>query len=163
MENANDACALWALDMDWLIRNAERQFKYAIGHLSTEDPHLKSKEFFDLVFNRYPPFDLVYSLNPERRNERLIIQQGLFLAPANITKTFEENIAALQATDTNAGEHIQKLIIRASPKLKREILRHLFRMNVTRATLFPGLDGFAASLRNYLAFPDILKARKPFS
>jgi hypothetical protein len=43
---------------------------------------------------------------------------------------------------------------------KNEILEELYRMNISRASLFPGLDGFAESLgpriaiRGSLPYPD---------
>ena len=35
---------------------------------------------------------------------------------------------------------------------KKEILQHLHRMNMSNATLFPGLSGFSESLRTLFAF-----------
>ena len=41
-------------------------------------------------------------------------------------------------------DRVYKLLIR--PEARREILRELHRMNISYATLYPGLDGFARSL-----------------
>ncbi len=41
---------------------------------------------------------------------------------------------------------IQLLVI--WPKARLDLLRELHRMNISHATLFPGLDGFARSLSN---------------
>ena len=73
-------------------------------------------------------------------NERLTIQQGLFLCPAQVSTGFEEN---LQAMGTQ-GTKIEKLIFPAN--LREEILAELNKMNINRASLFPGIDGFAQSL-----------------
>jgi hypothetical protein len=154
VEGAQPSCVVWAIDMDWIIEKAERLFPRAdFRLLLEEDPHLKSGKFFKLVFDRRPPIALVYSLNPERLNERLIIQQGLFLAPGDISRPFEENLNTLSKADPNAKNHIWKIIIDAPVSSKRDILRHLHRMNINRASLFPGLDGFAQSLTTYLANP----------
>jgi hypothetical protein len=50
-----------------------------------------------------------------------------------------------------------KLEIRLSSRVRKTVLQQLHRINITRATLFPGLDGFAKSLANLLIFPDVLR------
>ncbi len=47
--------------------------------------------------------------------------------------------------DTNRPDHLMKVII---PRARLDtVLKELYAMNISRATLFPGLDGFAQSLR----------------
>jgi len=53
------------------------------------------------------------------------------------------------------NENVKKYIFRFSVNLKKKILFYLQRMNMNRATLFPGLEGFAGSLNSFLAFPDV--------
>jgi hypothetical protein len=83
----------------------------------------------------------VYPANPIRLNRRLTIQQGVFLAPGDVTLSFENNIKGIP----NYQEHIKKIVI--DNKCKKEVLCKLYVMNINSATLFPGLDGFARSLR----------------
>jgi hypothetical protein len=73
-------------------------------------------------------------------NERLSIQQGLFLCPAQVSVGFEENLQAMSLS----GTRIEKLAFPAS--LREDILAELNKMNINRASLFPGIDGFAQSL-----------------
>lgn len=81
VERANSQCAVWAINMDWIIKSAERLIpEVTFKILRKKDPNLKSEGFFKLVFCNQPPLTLVYSLNPERLNKRLTVQQGLFLA-----------------------------------------------------------------------------------
>jgi len=89
-----------------------------------------------------------------RLNQRLIIQQGLFLCQANLRSPFEDNIAAM-IDSTTGPERLARITIEA--KGHKEIRQRLYRMNMTRASLFPGLDGFAQSLRATLDFPVMLK------
>ena len=42
------------------------------------------------------------------------------------------------------------------PSLRKQIMQRLQRMNLNRATLFPGLDGFSQSLEMLMVFPHIL-------
>jgi len=67
---------------------------------------------------------------------------------------FEKNLA--EVLPQSHGHALRKIIIDGAARTRREILRHLHRMNVNRATLFPGLDGFAQSLCAQVAFPEII-------
>ena len=49
---------------------------------------------FEAVFSPDKPLKFVYPVNPVRLNQRLIIQQGVFLCPADVKVSFEENLAA---------------------------------------------------------------------
>jgi len=42
----------------------------------------------------------------------------------------------------------------------KECLKELYRMNLTRATLYPGLDGLAQSLENAIAMPHLFHGVK---
>jgi hypothetical protein len=163
VETAKEEFAVWALDYPWLRDQAMQVFQTEVEDLRSTDPRWKSGEFFTRVFCRTPPFDLVYSLNPERLNQRLVIQQGIFLAPANLSKSFAENFVALQKTDAKPHERLIKITFSNSVSVRKDILRSLFRMNINSATLFPGLESFAESLNSLLAMPDILKGRLPYT
>ena len=40
------------------------------------------------------PISTIYAVNPFRLNERLTIQQGIFICPGDINKSFSENLKA---------------------------------------------------------------------
>jgi hypothetical protein len=73
-------------------------------------------------------------------NERLTVQQGLFLCPSQVSAGFEENLQAMSLT----GTKIEKLDFPSN--LRESVLAELNKMNINRASLFPGIDGFAQSL-----------------
>lgn len=112
------------------------------------DTHLFRKLILD---NR---FSLVCSIQPRRDNLRMAMQQGIFLCPGNMSlHGFEANLLN-QFTGGKDPEYflpvwnppqIYKVVIPGS--LRRELLDDLKRMNIGRASLFPGLDGFAHSMR----------------
>jgi len=89
-------------------------------------------------------------------NERLTAQQGLFLCPNTplIYREFDwclkymryhaEKRAAQSSTELTRP-WVFRLDVKATAR--RELLAELQKMNINRATLFPGPDGFAASLR----------------
>lgn len=107
------------------------------------------------LWNTRKPMRLIFVVNPFRLNERLTIQQGVFLFPGDISRTLEENIAA-EEYSSESKDNLYRLKIAQCPDLHKDILRHLYRMNIDSATLFPGLDGFAGSLKTRLVFlPEI--------
>ena len=95
------------------------------------------------------PFPLVYAVNPFRLNKRLTIQHGLFLLTGDIREPFKEN---LKSSFKNKND-IHKITIECDKKERNEILRHLRNVNINNEVLFPGLDGFAKSTGEFLAYP----------
>jgi FRG domain len=156
VETATKHYAVWAIDMDWLRKKAVPMFPFGSEKYGREDPPYKSGKSFKHIFCHPTPHSFVFTLNPERLNERLIVQQGLFIAPGDISKPFEDNLEAVCKNDLKASDHIWKITISGDVNLRRDILRHLHRMNINRASLFPGLSGFAESLAAYVANPDLL-------
>ena len=96
------------------------------------------------------PKPLVYPVNPFRLNDRLAIQQGLFLFPGDISRPFEEHLSAAQY-HKKSRENLIRFAIKGDQKFRKEALLALHRMNMNRATLYPGLEGFATSLKILVA------------
>ena len=103
--------------------------------------------------------EIIFELDPFTMNPRLSGQQGLFLVSGSPCKTFEETlIDLLQEIESKIGESggrepsVFKIVI---PKgLRIPLMRHLEKMNITAASLFEGLGGFADSLREKLSIMD---------
>lgn len=115
---------------------------------------------------------LVIHVEPERLNERLSTQQGLFLLPCDITCSFADNLAAALNMPPEVFQNVEEKTISirdldeyfvASMMVNMRVLKiilpgrgitralyDLRSMNITSATLFPGLDGFARSLSFHL-------------
>lgn len=167
-KKAEGECAVWALNTKWAHDQVKKKYPHVwqlVGddnnRPTIQDPNARRWNTFRGAFTLGDPF--VITMNSYRLNERLVIQQGTFLCPGDIKRSFEENLLGLLddpgSTNEFAGR-IVKLIIKCNLKEKIDILRRLHRMNMNRATLFPGLDGFAQSLRTLLAF-DINGILKP--
>jgi len=103
--------------------------------------------------------EIILDIEPFTMNPRLAIQQGLFLISGSQCKTFEETLVdLLQEIESQIGEtggrepSVFKIII--PMHLRRPLMRHLEKMNITAASLFGGLSGFAISLREKLTAMD---------
>lgn len=79
---------------------------------------------------------------PQRMNQRLIAQSGTFVMPGVLDKSIDE-LAPRGA--------VVKFILKTD-KLRKDTMRELYNMNISNATLFPGLDGLARSLAYELEF-----------
>jgi hypothetical protein len=78
-------------------------------------------------------------------DERFTIQKGVFLYPCDASQSFEINLRAMPGW--NDPSKVLRLDIPLDER--RPALKALHSMNISRATLFPGLDGFAQSLKVY--------------
>jgi hypothetical protein len=77
---------------------------------------------------------------PYAMNQRLIAQEGTFGVPGVVDRPVEE----ILTTDHPDGTIVK--IVLHTEALRREAMYSLYNMNITNATLFPGLDGLARSL-----------------
>ncbi|MGE5218126.1 MAG: FRG domain-containing protein [Chloroflexota bacterium] len=159
IENADGAAAIWALDRTAVDAAVLRLLPSGTcKDCIDENGYIDSRQCFSEVFDRSPPTALVLPVDPFRLNERLVIQQGVFLCPGDVSRSFEENLAAaLPSPPHNA---LLQFIIGDSVDLRKKLLWQLQHMNMNSATLFPGLDGFARSLATLVAFPETIPPGK---
>lgn len=94
-----------------------------------------------VLTNKVP---MVLPVEPFRLTERLTIQQGTFICSGDVNQSLLENLGAMQSTE----ETLLKLVIPAN--VRNRALEELRLMNITRASLFPGVEGFAQSFRQLL-------------
>ncbi len=141
--------AIWAMDLGRIWERA-----YERDHLRpllAGDPNVKQKETVDAIIDARPPDPLVFRLNPWRMNRRLILQQSVFLVPGDITRSFMDNLRAMDDPE----ELVVEIPLSTERSFLQEATRELLAMNMTSATLFPGLDGFARNLKSLIPFPDL--------
>ena len=143
--------AIWCIDRTWCIEETRDRFvkkgarsegeaKYLPYLLSIDDDYFR-KWLFPGGMN------LVVPLQPRKLNERITIQQGAFLCMGNVGSSFVQNLVHGVSAD-RAYDHFIKVVF--PNRIRVEALPELRRMNITRASLFPGLDGLAQSLRTLL-------------
>jgi hypothetical protein len=100
---------------------------------------------------------LVVAGEPHRMNQRLIAQSGTFVMPGVLDKPIEELAPAAA---------VVKFVF-DTKTMRRRAMAELYLMNMSNATLFPGLDGLARSLAYELEFhwafdPVSMEKRKGF-
>ena len=141
--------SVWAVDLEKIWDRV-----YAMEHLRPllrGDPNAKRKATVDAIIDHHPPVPLVFRLNPWHMNRRLIVQQSLFLVPGDITRSFQDNLRALG----ESGDLVVEIPLASDRAFLQEATRELLAMNMTSATLFPGLDGFARNLTSLIPFPHL--------
>jgi hypothetical protein len=147
----NDRVALWALDHDWLWDVAKKELPHTLVRQIQNDPSGgKGPESIAGLFQT--PRQLVIPVNPLDLDERLAVQQGVFLTSLDLTRRLPAVIQDLGSATARAL-YVRKRTIRCSLAFLQEALSELQRMNITRLSLFPGVDGLAMSLGNLLAMP----------
>lgn len=166
VETSNINSAIWAVNINQLIEQLSKINDYNL----IEKEHTfegiieRNNHWAETVIKDRRNNDIVFIVEPFQQHERISIQQGLFLFPGNIEKPFEHNLCSvfefdfkdlstknvLNMTFSEIGKldfsviSIIKIVIPSI--LHSKALTELYKMNVTAATLFPGLDGFARSL-----------------
>ena len=147
IEAADDDAAIWAVDSLWALDESMRLLKAV--RTSESDVQQLSDRFVEgsehivrSLFFEPPLVPLACPINPFRLNERLRIQKGVFLMAGSVEVSFKKNLKAL--AQAGSRERILKIVIPRS--CFKEAFKDLHRMNISRASLFPGLDGYAQAL-----------------
>jgi hypothetical protein len=146
-------CEVWALDTK-LFQAKTVLGEYEFRCIVERGDRQRHKDGAIVDHLMESPEPLVHPVNPLRLNERLTIQQGLFLFPGDVCKRFEENLSAKKYRPKSKCS-LRRLKIVARGEQRWEILRRLYRMNMSEAVLFPGLEGFSRSLEMSLVLPNI--------
>jgi hypothetical protein len=177
--NQNEQGVVWALNF-WPINRPEpavericgqtdgfRKFSMTLLHYLKQCDFLgiraQGDKLIDLAIASHAiehPFPCVYPVNPFRLNKRLSVQQGLFLMLGDITKSFADNLRVSFGDYERTRTHLWRMKIAPKAEDRKEILGKLRDMNISNEALFPGLDGFARSVGEGLAYPRPLGDRE---
>jgi len=164
IEGAVDSpCAVWAMQSEnYTTRHTYDEIgscKIEVFYKSKIKPKLaqlpeetKRRQFALIQYLIRHPTPGVFLVNPFRMSERSSIQQAVHLMPGDMTQSFENN---LQVHDIER-DSLTQLEIAVTPDIRKEFLRNLHRMNISRASIFPGLQGFSESMKTRVALPEIL-------
>jgi hypothetical protein len=150
------AFAVWAIDQLQLEVDARSEIIERcpeLGEALIDKPgdhrnwqsFISSWEYFrKAFFQRRDRMFFVGPVEPYHSSERMTIQQGVFLCGSSLAFSFE-NLLASRLRRLDSKNYLIRFEVGSC--VRAALLAELDRMNVTAATLFPGLDGFARSLR----------------
>jgi hypothetical protein len=130
-ESSEKGCsAVWAIDLNWL---KEKEDELLQSEATSSDAEVLA----------------IVRINPARAPERMIAQQGFFLCSPHKQGIFSR-VLMYMMTQPKTPSHpvVRKLNVERSNRIT--FLKKLREMNIHRASLFPGLDGFGQSLKHEL-------------
>lgn len=139
--HAKHGISIWAMNIAYLKNRSLELLaqRYPID-AGKERNGIREDLFEQIFFNN--DLSVVFPVEPFRMNRRYSLQQSIFVSTGKGFEPFMEQLAFL-------GDDLEKALVKMvlPACLQKEVLRDLQRMNLNRASLFPDLDGYAASLR----------------
>lgn len=148
----SETATVWAVYVPWAqgaMQNClERTLRMPADKARLQT--LGDQERLVAWFRKTNPFPGILPVEPWIYDSRQAAQQSVFLCPADCRRSFVENVAAFEPMKAEPSVIRMSL----SPVMRRDGLEDLYRMNITAATLFPGLDGFGRSLRTRVFDPE---------
>jgi len=144
-DEPNEACsAVWAIDLQWLTRRARELLSSEASRPAGEDVTLGAKHINRVLRETKVP--VIIQIEPLRTSERMAAQQGVLLCKLFHQATFSQ-ILMRMIIEPDVPDYpvLRKLSIERN--LRIEFLKRLREMNIHSASLFPGIDGFARSLK----------------
>lgn len=164
VEQAHSDAAIWAVDimkLNKILSGSDAGFE------SNRAANARNLNNVADVLSQPAQTRSIIPVEPFTLNERISIQQGLFLIPCDLSVSFMLNLAAVFGQDKDITEAANSLELSTSdivqyrkgpPVLKivlprdihRDAIIDLKNMNITAETLFPGLEGFSRSLIQHL-------------
>jgi hypothetical protein len=136
--------AVWAINTRWLADATKAVLAPDDWRLAQDT---KRRESFAQVYvQRRPAVRFVSPATPRALNDRLSIQQGVFLCPGDVSRSWLENLSVVDF----AGDRTRSRSFILERSLMADAFDGLLRMNVTARSLLPGLDGYARSMNHRL-------------
>jgi hypothetical protein len=118
----------------------EKRSKFSDEDYEATRRRFTTKDFEDIYY--FKGTSCLIPLEPFKMNKRYALQQSIFISPGN---SIEPLMNQLEFIGEDITKSFLKLCIPTS--LKKEALRDLQKMNITRTTLFPDLEGFSLGLK----------------
>lgn len=172
VETSESDSAIWATNLSVLTAATEEKLGFRTNGRIDENRRRHNAQF-NAMASTPDTERAVIHVEPDRMHERLWAQQGLFLAPTNPNKPFIENYSHTFPESPEGGfplvpikwdknmfmrmslgaghEHRINLMKIVLPRSEHRLIkRDLRSTNINAATLFPGLEGFARSLKFHI-------------
>jgi hypothetical protein len=148
VENATGDSAIWAVSAWWAMSRGVEAMEAAGKHDAREwhgRTDVKHETVSEGLLMASPPVRSILVLSPYRMNERLRTQTGTFLVPGDVTCAFMDNLRSMPGHDD--PKNMVKIVV--PREMRQKAVESLHYMNISRTSLFPGLDGYAQSLGVY--------------
>ena len=134
--------AVWAIDELPCRRRAVKRLRSIDSEFPWLREHHNIEGAISARLGSRPPERFVAPVQPSRLNARMALQQGVFVCLGDPGSDLFGNLE-----DTVDNEDPLRIVKIEFPRAERsEALWALRRLNTSRETLFPGLDGLARSL-----------------
>lgn len=133
--------SIWAINISFLKTRALEELESYFAEDLKENNRLINESLFQKIFY-HNQCNLVFPVEPFRMNRRYSLQQSIFVSTGTSYDPFMKQLSFLKE---EMGKAVIKIDLPVT--LKKPVLRDLQKMNLNRASLFPDLDGYAASLR----------------
>jgi hypothetical protein len=166
VESANELPAVWAINRTKLDKRILRRVNPEKDGNGAAGIRSRARKIVGSCLKGHQELGVVV-VEPWRLNKRMVTQQGVFLFPTDIRESFEKNLChslglrcnslpekevmgsynELRQATQGGGDELVLIKFTFPQRIHHEIMTDLKKMNITSASLFPGLDGFARSFR----------------
>lgn len=128
--------AIWMVNKDKLFNYYRKYYQQVF-----DEDVMNGSEHYLKVFTKNDA-SCIIPLEPLYKNKRYFLQQSMFLSLGNSCESFSDQLSFLH---NELKSSVFKFVLPSS--IRNEVLRELEKMNVTRATLFPDIDGYAKFIK----------------
>ncbi len=96
----------------------------------------------------------IWTMNSINLFDRLVAQQGVFILPLDITQTLNNNLNEMNPSKTKI---IWRFTISPTVDELKKFYKELHRMNISHATMYPGIEGLARFQSNAIGMEYLYK------
>jgi hypothetical protein len=143
-ERTEKLSAIWAINLEWLERIERESFQIELETSNLADANGRLEYLNRLLRHKEKP--VIVRIDPAKNNERIAAQQGVLLCNLYHQAMFNLILNGMIIHDESLEVPVLRKI-EIEGKHRIAFLKTLREMNIHRASLFPGLDGFGQSLR----------------
>jgi hypothetical protein len=137
LERATNDAAVWAVNLPLLWDVHGRHLIDGVDVREADPRNVNNFRKYYLPNQQA----FVWQGDPFRMPQRVVAQSGTFLVSSHLGMNVEQILARYPGE----GELLIKFVLPVA-KLRAQAMASLYSMNITQATLFPGLDGLARSM-----------------
>jgi hypothetical protein len=133
--------AIWAMNINFLKSEALSKLQKLFSVELEKSGNVIKEALFEKIFYENS-CSLIFPVEPFRMNRRYSLQQSIFVSTGNSYEPFMHQLGFLE-------DKIERAVVKIElpTTLHKQVIRDLQKMNLHRASLFPDLDGYAASLK----------------